>query len=144
MKFRNLDVTPNDPVYTWGVEGIATAIDRGDTEDWSRISDAVRSDPYGKIALDLEQAIEVAESPGVTALFRRVLADSRYTDKEWFAARFRRSVAESGMDREQLANYLGTSRSRLSTYETGAVTPSAVVAEKVRELGRKRRAHLAP
>ena len=144
LKFRNLDVSPEDPVEAWGVEGIATAIDRGETTDWAKFLNAVQLDPYGKVARDLEQAIEVAESPGITALCRRALEASRASDKEWLAARFRRHVLESGMTREQLAKYLGTSRSRLSTYETGVVTPSAIISEKVRDLGEQRRKHLAP
>ena len=40
LKFRNLNVTPEDPVDTWGVEGLLTAIERGGAVDWAKITHA--------------------------------------------------------------------------------------------------------
>jgi len=74
LKFRNLNVTPDDPVEQWGVEGIVTAIDRGSLKHWKRIIAAVTGDPNGEVAKDLAQAVELAEDAGVVALMRRVLA----------------------------------------------------------------------
>ncbi|MDO2992632.1 hypothetical protein P5V97_24410 [Mycobacteroides abscessus subsp. massiliense] len=73
LRFRNLNVTYDDPVEAWGVEGILTAIDRGALRDWSRIVDAVRADPNGSVAHDLSEAVEIAEDHGVVALMRRAL-----------------------------------------------------------------------
>lgn len=73
LKFRNLIVTPDDPVEAWGVEGIATAIDRGSLMHWKRIIAAVTADPHGKVAKDLAQAVELAEDVGVVARMRRLL-----------------------------------------------------------------------
>ncbi|BBZ55218.1 hypothetical protein [Mycolicibacterium phocaicum] len=73
LKFRNLNVTPDDPVEQWGVEGILTAIDRGSMKHWKRIIAAVTADPDGEVAKDLAQAIELAEDVGVAALMRRLL-----------------------------------------------------------------------
>lgn len=110
----------------------------------SRIIRAITADPYGEVALDLEQALEIAESPGIRAYLSNKLAYAREDEKARFARKFRRWVRESGMTRAELAEYLGTSRSRLSTYESGKVTPSAITAEKVRMLGVNRRKYLAP
>lgn len=73
LKFRNLNVTPDDPVEQWGVEGILTAIDRGSLRYWKRILAAVEADPHGSVAMDLAQALELAEDAGVTAYLRRGL-----------------------------------------------------------------------
>lgn len=73
LKFRNLNVTPDDPVEQWGVEGILTAIDRGSLQHWKRILSAVEADPHGPVAMDLAQALELAEDAGVTAYLRRGL-----------------------------------------------------------------------
>jgi hypothetical protein len=73
LKFRNLNVTPDDPVEQWGVEGILTAIDRGSLKHWKRIIAAVTADPDGEVAKDLAQATELAEDVGVAALMRRLL-----------------------------------------------------------------------
>ena len=74
LKFRNLNVTPDDPVEQWGVEGILTAIDRGSLKHWKRIIATVTSNPHGEAAKDLTQALELAEDAGVAALMRRLLA----------------------------------------------------------------------
>lgn len=73
LKFRNLNVTPDDPVEQWGVEGLLTAIDRGSLRHWKRILAAVEADPQGPVAMDLAQALELAEDVGVTAYLRRGL-----------------------------------------------------------------------
>lgn len=73
LKFRNLNVTPDDPVEQWGVEGVLTAIDRGSLRHWKRILAAVEADPHGPVAMDLAQALELAEDAGVTAYLRRGL-----------------------------------------------------------------------
>lgn len=142
LQFRNLDVTPDDPVEEWGTEGILAAIDRGGIEDWQKIQHALETHPNGTVADSVEEALTVAESEGARAYIAHCLADARMNDKVRFARTFRTWVRESGLSRTELAEYLGTSRSRLSTYESGQVTPSAVIAEKVRQLGMQRRAHL--
>ena len=63
LKFRNLTITPNDPVTNWGVEGLATALERGGLTHLIRIVDAVREDPYGEFSEDVLQAVEIANSP---------------------------------------------------------------------------------
>lgn len=73
LRFRNLNVTPDDPVEAWGVEGILTAMDRGSLRHWHIIVDAVRNDPNGSVAQDLSEAVEIAEDHGVVALMRRAL-----------------------------------------------------------------------
>lgn len=73
LKFRNLGVTPDDPVEQWGVEGILAAIDRGSLRYWKRILESVQADPQGTVAMDLTQALELAEDAGVTAYLRRAL-----------------------------------------------------------------------
>lgn len=79
LKFRNLSVTPDDPVETWGVEGILAAIDRGSLRHWRRIVLAVRSEPGGDVAQNLAQAVELAEDQGVAAGMRRVLVKAAET-----------------------------------------------------------------
>lgn len=142
VSFRNLEIGPEAPVSDWGVEGILAAIDRGDLAEWSRIAQAVRENPGGPSAADLEEALDLAEDHGVVAVLRTILQQSRSSDAERFAPRFRVWVAASGLSRTQLAERIGTSRSRLSTYENGKVIPSAATAAKVRSLAARRRAHL--
>ncbi|WP_454294782.1 helix-turn-helix domain-containing protein [Salana multivorans] len=134
VAFRNLEIDSSAPVNEWGVEGLASAIDRGGLAEWRRIAHAINADPAGEVALDLEEALEIAESPGVTASLRRILDEARLSEREQTAKEFSRMVRRTGLGRAELAMRLGTSRSRLSTYETGATTPSAVMWQRLRAL----------
>jgi transcriptional regulator with XRE-family HTH domain len=50
------------------------------------------------------------------------------------AAEIRRAVARSGLTRAEFASRVGTSASRLSTYATGRVSPSATLMVRIRRL----------
>lgn len=131
LKFRNIDVTPDDPVEQWGVEGILTAIDRGSLPHWRRIAAAIHADPRGRIAQELEQALLLAEDMGVPATLRRALVFAR-RDVEASARaevqrRLRSLVEASGLTAGEFAQRLGTSASRMSTYLSGKVVPSATL-----------------
>lgn len=134
LKFRNLNVTPDDPVEQWGVEGLATAIDRGGLADWRRITRALNADPDGKVAADLEQAIEVAEDRGIVEYMRMALSSARMSEKERLARKLGEFVRRSGLSQAEFARRVGTSPSRMSTYLSGQVVPSAVLAERMRQL----------
>lgn len=129
--FRNIDVTPDEPVEAWGVEGILAAIDRGGIRLWQRIAAAVYADPYGEVAADLEQALTGAESEMSAAVLRLVLDDARETSEQRVARRVREAIGRSTMTQAEFARRLGTSASRLSTYATGAVAPSAVMMDRI-------------
>jgi len=132
--FRNIDVSPDDPVDTWGVEGILAAIDRGGLSLWRRIADAVYDDPDGAVAADLEQALSGAESASSATVLRLVLEAARETPERRVARRVREAVERSGLTQAQFAHRLGTSAPRLSTYATGKVVPSAVMLDRIEHL----------
>lgn len=79
------------------------------------------SRPYGVAEL-MEGLLEQAR--------RRAQADER----EAVAAEVRRVVARSGLSKAQFAARIGTSASRLSTYLSGKVTPSAALMVRMRRL----------
>ena len=72
------------------------------------------------------------------------LERARESEKEKLARKIRFWVETSGKTRQEIADALGTSRSRLSTYENGHVVPSALVVETIRGFSERRRADLLP
>lgn len=138
LKFRNLDVDPSDPVEDWGFEGMLAAVERGDVRDWRRISQALRHDPRGKVAEELREVLDAVENPAMANLFTdlldRAVATSDSAERSAVAAELKNSLARSGLSRAEFARRLGTSQSRLSTYLTGKVTPSAVILLRARRL----------
>lgn len=131
LTFRNIDASPADPVSRWGIEGIATAIERGYLPHWQRIARAVRDQPHGAVADQVEVALRMVEPNGATALIADALARSRENDREALARSIREAVRRSGLSGKEFAAELGTSPSRLSTYMTGRVVPSAVIARRI-------------
>jgi len=55
LKFRNINVSPNDPVEMWGVEGILCAFQRGYVNDWRKIWKSIYVDKSKKTADDVAQ-----------------------------------------------------------------------------------------
>jgi hypothetical protein len=144
LRFRQLDVSPEDPVEKWGVEGLATAIDRGGLQHWRRIAAAVRRDPDGPVLADLLEALEIAESPGVVATLTRVVQRIRGGEEYDVAQRVRAAIRRSSLTAAEFAGVIGTSGSRLSTYANGTVTPSAALLQRIESEARRRAVLRAP
>lgn len=141
MRFRNINATPDGHVEDWGFEGLLAAVDRGGFRDWQRIISAVREDPWGPVARTLEREVfTVAESSGVVSAMEAALelarSDAKAQEQHAVAEELRKLLSESGMTRTQFADRLGTSASRLSTYLTGTVTPSAALMVRARNVAR--------
>lgn len=136
LAFRNLTITPEAPVSKWPTEAVQIAIERGDLADWHRIVAAIRADPWGKTARQVEEVLSYSRPYGVaevmeTALHRaREQAEAR--ERATVAAEIREAVERSGLSRAAFASQIGTSASRLSTYTSGKVTPSATLMLRIR------------
>lgn len=131
LNFRNIDASPEDPVDTWPYEALVIAIERGLVPDWQPIFAEVRARPWGTVARRIERYLGYAERSGAAALFRlavdRARTNCETRERADVAARVRAAIERSGMSAEAFASNIGTSASRLSTYATGKVTPSAAM-----------------
>jgi DNA-binding transcriptional regulator YiaG len=140
LRFRNIEASPADPVETWPFEGILAAVDRGTLPDWRRLAAAIRADPWGPVARQVLDAIRISHPYGTTELLegvvdraRKLAADSERAE---VAAEVSRLVDTSGLSRQEFAERLGTSRSRLSTYLSGKVVPSSALLVRMRRVAR--------
>lgn len=141
LAFRNVDINPSAPVEQWGFEGLLAAIDRGEAADWRRIGSAVREEPWGGVARLLEDEVfEAAEDSGVVGALRGMIALQRrraeQSEREEVRSEVERLVEISGLSQGAFAQRLGTSRTRLNTYLTGRVVPSATVLVRARHVAR--------
>ena len=138
LKFRNIDVTADDPVESWPLEGVVTALERGDLSHRKRLADAIKADPWGPVARAVEEALDVTQPYGVAPLMGRVIRHARQAandDERAQVAREIRSLIEhSGLSASQFAERLGTSASRLSTYSSGKVSPAAALMVRMRRV----------
>lgn len=136
--FRNVEGNPSDPVHTWPYEGMVSVIERGNILDWGPLIEFVRKDPWGRVARNLEIYLGYSDLADVSAFFRLVLDDAR----ERVETSERKEVQEivgsswrrSGLSRKDFAKAIGTSPSRLSTYMSGSVIPSAAMVVRMQRV----------
>ncbi len=138
LKFRNITASPDDPVDTWPFEGILAAVERGTLPDWRRLAAVIRADPWGPVAQQVLEAIRLSRPYGTAELLAGVVARARKlaadSEREDVAAEVRNLVGRSGLSKQDFAERIGTSRSRLSTYMSGKVVPSAALMVRMRRV----------
>lgn len=138
LTFRNVDVDPSSAVQDWPHEAVVTLIERGSVTDWSRLTAALRDDPWGPLARHVEDYLSYARPAGVAGLLERALARARHereqAERAAVATRVEQLISESGLSIAEFASRIGTSRSRLSTYRSGRVTPSAALLLRMERL----------
>jgi DNA-binding transcriptional regulator YiaG len=131
LQFRNVIAEPTDDVRSWPYEALVTAIDRGLVPDWRPIFDEIRRSPWGQVARRVERYLEYRDHDQVSTLFQLAIDHARAemdrADRAEVAARVRAAVDKTGLTNAQFAARVGTSATRLSTYLSGKVTPSAAM-----------------
>jgi DNA-binding transcriptional regulator YiaG len=142
LKFRNVSASPDDPVETWPFEGILASVERGSLPDWRRLAAAIRADPWGPVAQQVLEAVRLSHPFGTTELLEGVIDSARdeaaASERAEVATEVRTLVRESGLSRQDFAERIGTSRSRLSTYVSGRVVPSAALMVRMRRVAGQR------
>lgn len=138
LAFRNLTITPDAPVSEWPTEAVQAALERGDLADWHRIAAEIGADPWGRTARQVEEVLSHSRPYGVAEAMETVLSRARERaeacERAAVAAEIRGAVRRSGLTRAEFASRIGTSASRLSTYASGKVTPSATLMLRIRHL----------
>lgn len=136
--FRNVDVSPDDPVEKWPLEAIQTALERGSLKHWRRLGAAIKAQPWGPVARDVEDVLAYSRPYGVAKVMERVIDEARHNaevaERATVASEVRQLIERSGLSRTDFASRIGTSPSRLSTYATGKVVPSAALLVRMRSV----------
>lgn len=131
LLFRNVDAVATDPVETWPLEAVVTALQRGGLHEWRRLAVVIRRDPWGQVARYVEEAVELSHPFGVSQVMTDVIAAARAaaerSERDEVARTVHRLVQASGLSRARFASAVGTSVPRLSTYLTGKVAPSSTL-----------------
>ena len=131
VAFRNVDASPSDPVQTWPYEALVTVLERGLVADWQPVFAEVRRQPWGNVARRIDEYLAYAAPDAVNVLFRLAIDRARTVQEQRerleVSNRVRAAIAASGMTASEFARQVGTSASRLSTYASGTVIPSATM-----------------
>jgi DNA-binding transcriptional regulator YiaG len=138
VAFRNVTANPADPVTGWPTEAVQAALERGDIQEWRRLTAEINRRPWGWTARQVEEVLSHSRPYGVAELMESVIARARARteddERRTVAAEVRQAIADSGLTRTEFAARIGTSTSRLSTYATGKVTPAATLMLRIRRL----------
>ncbi|MBA3308850.1 MAG: helix-turn-helix transcriptional regulator [Nocardioidaceae bacterium] len=138
LAFRNLTANPSAPVGDWPTEAVQAALERGDLDHWQRLAASIRREPWGRTARQVEEVLSHSRPYGVAELMESVIALARNaveeSEREAVAVAVRDSITRSGLSRSAFASRIGTSASRLSTYATGKVVPSATLMVRIQRL----------
>jgi DNA-binding transcriptional regulator YiaG len=138
LAFRNLTITPEAPVSQWPTEAIQAALERGDLADWHRIVTEIQADPWGNTARQVEEVLSHSRPYGVAEAMETAVSRARNrteaTERAAVATEIREAIGHSGLSRAEFAAQIGTSASRLSTYASGKVTPSATLMLRIRRV----------
>lgn len=139
LEFRNLQVSPDSPAGDWPTEAVQTALERGDFTHWQRLAAQIARRPWGRTARQVEETLSHSRPFGVAELMEAVISRARSRaevhERSVVAAEVRGCLEGSGLSRAAFASSIGTSTSRLSTYVTGKVVPSAALMVRMRGLG---------
>jgi len=137
LEFRNLTITPDAPVSEWPTEAVQAALERGDLADWHRIVAEIGASPWGRTARQVEEVLSHSRPYGVAEAIETVLSRARKraeaSERAAVTAEIRDALKRSGLSRAEFASRIGTSASRLSTYASGKVTPSATLMLRIRQ-----------
>ncbi|MHB8264244.1 MAG: helix-turn-helix domain-containing protein [Acidimicrobiales bacterium] len=137
LAFRNLNVSPDDSVTEWHLEGIQAALERGDLFHWRKIAAEVRNSPWGQVAQELEDTLSFCRPYGAADVMDAVLQQARlnsaHSERERVAKEVQELTQRSGLSAREFAAHIGTSPSRLSTYMNGKVVPSAAMMVRMRD-----------
>lgn len=127
--FRNVDVAPDAPVVDWPFEALAETLERGIITDWRPVLSEIRARPWGRVARRVEHWIEMSREDRAAVFFGLCISDAREraeaAERHEVARRVREAITRSGLTAAEFAREIGTSASRLSTYASGRVVPSA-------------------
>lgn len=128
----------DEPVEFWPTAAIREALQRGDITVWQRIIVAVKRDPYGRTARQVEEVLNTAAPYGVSHALNEVLVRARShleSNERKEAARHVRILMErSGLSIEEFASRIGVGAEDFTAYLNAAVSPPASLMIRMRRL----------
>jgi hypothetical protein len=110
------------PVEFWPTSAIHAAMENGDLATWQRIATALKRDPYGRTARQVEEVLETASAYGISEALAEVLTLSRA------------QLDRSGLGHHEFASRIGVSAEMLTDYLQGAVSLPASQLVRMRRL----------
>jgi hypothetical protein len=130
--------TDDRPVEFWPTAAIRAALETDDLTVWQRIVVAIKRDPYGRTARQVEEVLETAQPYGVSKALSEVLSRTREhleaNERAEVARLVQRLMERSGLGPAEFASRIGVPSEQFTKYLSGATSPSASLMIRMRRL----------
>ena len=128
----------DQPVEFWSTAAIRSALQAGDIDIWKRIAAALKRDPYGRTARQVEEILEGTRPYGISKALWEVLERARThleaNERAEVARHVRLLIERSGLNQEEFASRVGVAPEDLAAYLDGTTSPSASLMIRIRRL----------
>jgi hypothetical protein len=128
----------DQPVEFWPTAVIRSALQGGDIETWKRIAAALKRDPFGRTARQVEEVLEGTRPYGISKALWEVLERARIhleaNERAEVARHVGLLIERSGLAQQEFAARIGVAPEDLATYLDGSVSPSASLMIRIRRL----------
>lgn len=128
----------SQPVEFWPTAAIRSALQGGDIDTWKRIAAALKRDPYGRTARQVEEVLEGTRPYGISKALWEVLERARThleaNERGEVARHVRLLVDRSGLAQQEFASRIGVSSEELGAYLDASASPTAALMIRMRRL----------
>ncbi len=128
----------DQPVEFWSTAAIRSALQGGDIDTWKGIAAALKRDPYGRTARQVEEVLEGTRPYGISKALWEVLGRARThleaNERAEVARHVRLLIDRSGLDQLEFASRIGVAPEDLAGYLDGSTSPSASLMIRIRRL----------
>jgi hypothetical protein len=128
----------NRPVEFWPTSAIRAALETDDLTVWQRIVTAIKRDPFGRTARQVEEVLETAQPYGVSKALDEVLVRSRAhleaNERTEVARHIHMLLQRSGLGVEEFASRIGIPAQDFANFLEGATSPPASLMIRMRRL----------
>jgi hypothetical protein len=126
------------PVEFWPTSAIRAALETDDLTVWQRIVVAIKRDPYGRTARQVEEVLETARPYGVSKALSEVIIRTREhleANERAEVGRHVQSLLErSGLGQDEFASRIGVPSKDFAAYVDGEISPPASLMIRMRRL----------
>jgi hypothetical protein len=126
------------PVEFWPTSAIRAALETDDLTVWQRIVVAIKRDPYGRTARQVEEVLETARPYGVSKALSEVIIRTREhleANERAEVGRHVQSLLErSGLGQAEFASRIGVPSKDFAAYVGGEISPPASLMIRMRRL----------
>ena len=117
------------PVEFWPTASIRSALESGDISIWQRIVVAIKRDPYGRTARQVEEVLDGAAPYGIAQALTEVLVRARShleaNERAEAARHVRLLLDRSGLSEQEFGSRIGVGPHDLRAYLDATVSPPA-------------------